>query len=82
MSMGVILCSSSWRTCAGIVEHREESGVDHRMQCLHAAVEDLRKTGDVGDLTCGDVVLLQERERAARRNDLDARVRPAPMQMG
>ena len=56
----------------GVIEHGEQSGVDHRMQGLHAAVEDLGETGDVRDLARGDVVLLQERECAARGDDLDA----------
>ena len=56
----------------GVVAAGEDAAVDLGVERLHAAVEDLGRTGVLRDLHGGHAVLVQELQRAARRKDAPA----------
>ncbi len=60
------------RRMGGIVAHPEKPAMHVRMERLHPAVHDLRKTGDLGELGTGDAGPLERRAGAAGRYDLGA----------
>ncbi|MNK86120.1 hypothetical protein D3C87_1060230 [compost metagenome] len=50
----------------------EDPAVDFRVQGLHPAVHHFRKAGVISDFHCGNAVVLQQLERSAGGEDLDA----------
>ncbi len=61
----------------GVVAHREQGRVQPRMQRLHAAVEDLRRPGELGDVAHLQVGLPQRGGGAPRGDDLHSQPRQA-----
>ena len=57
---------------ARVFATREDAGMDRGMQRLHPAVENLRKSRDLGHLAQRHAFLAQQRRSAAGREDLDA----------
>ena len=60
------------RRMLGIVAHAEQPAMHRRMQRLDAAVHDLGKAGELGDVAHGDAGLGDRLGRAAGRDQLDA----------
>jgi|GEM_PF-6315782 len=58
----------------GVVAHREQAAVDHRVQRLDAAVHHLREAGKVADVLHGQAGVAQRLGGAAGRDELDALV--------
>ena len=76
-SIGSIPSDSSVAMCSGIVAHRQQGRVQPRMQRLHAAVQDLRRPGQLGDVAHLQVGLAQGGGGTPGGDDLHPQAAPA-----